>query len=512
MPTAIYEPGKVRWSVRANRSGAARSSEPWPYYILFFVSGFPALIYQIVWQRALFTLYGVNIESVTVVVSVFMLGLGLGSLAGGWISKQPWIRLLTAYGAIEVLIGAFGAASLGIFHRVGLETAGASLPVTALVSFGVLLVPTVLMGSTLPLLVEHFVRRTGNVGESVGILYAVNTLGSGVACLAAAYILMRVLGESGSVRLSAGINVLVGCTALLLQRGAATGRASVQQRAETRETARFGWGIFLAGATGFAALGYEIIWYRVYSFVTGGSAPCFAELLGFYLAGIAYGSLSVRDACRKRLEHDLRGTLRGAAMVVLCGAVAAFLVAPLVARSVTVVRYELTFVFVFIAAALMGSAFPLISHAFIDPGGDTGSRISLLYLSNILGSTLGSFLIGFVISDFWSTRVVSVLLLGIGLAVAAVLAALSGTGLRRGMLAGAAACVVLVLMSGPLFSGLYERLLAKSSYVKGTRFADVVENRNGVITVNDDGAVFGGGAYDGRFNTDLVHDSNLLFR
>src|SRR5450756_915806 len=57
-------------------------------YVLFFLSGFPALLYQVVWQRALFTIYGVNIESVTVIVTVFMLGLGLGSLAGGWLSKR----------------------------------------------------------------------------------------------------------------------------------------------------------------------------------------------------------------------------------------------------------------------------------------------------------------------------------------------------------------------------------------------------------------------------------------
>ena len=73
----------------------------WPYCILFFISGFPALIYQIVWQRALFAIYGVNIQSVTVIVTVFMLGLGFGSLAGGRLSKVPGLRVLIAFGAIE---------------------------------------------------------------------------------------------------------------------------------------------------------------------------------------------------------------------------------------------------------------------------------------------------------------------------------------------------------------------------------------------------------------------------
>src|ERR1044071_2068130 len=86
------------------------------FYLLFFVSGFPALLYQIVWQRTLFAIYGVNIESVTVVVSAFMLGLGLGSLAGGRISRSPSAPLLLMFGGIELAIAAFGLGSLRIFH------------------------------------------------------------------------------------------------------------------------------------------------------------------------------------------------------------------------------------------------------------------------------------------------------------------------------------------------------------------------------------------------------------
>src|ERR1035437_8005954 len=187
------------------------------YYLLFFLSGFPALLYQIVWQRALFTLYGVNIESVTMIVTVFMLGLGMGSVAGGWLSNRPGIRLLLAFGLIEFSVGTFGAVSLWIFHRIGSITAGASTTATGLIAFALLLVPTMLMGSTLPLLVEHFVRRTGNVGESVGFLYSVNTLGSATACFAAAFLLMRLIGEAGSVRLAVCFNLFVGVAALLLQ-------------------------------------------------------------------------------------------------------------------------------------------------------------------------------------------------------------------------------------------------------------------------------------------------------
>src|SRR5579864_6831175 len=94
-------------------------------YALFFCSGFPALLYQIVWQRALFAIYGTNIQSVTIVVSAFMLGLGLGSLTGGHISKFRKIPLLSIFGVLELGIGAYGIASLAIFRYVAQFSAGA---------------------------------------------------------------------------------------------------------------------------------------------------------------------------------------------------------------------------------------------------------------------------------------------------------------------------------------------------------------------------------------------------
>ncbi len=118
--------------------------------VLFFFSGFPALIYQLTWQRALFRIFGVNIESVTIVVTAFMLGLGIGSLAGGWLSKRRSIPLLPLLAVIELVTGAFGLVSLAIFDRVGALAIGLPMPVTAVVTLALVFVPTLLMGATLP--------------------------------------------------------------------------------------------------------------------------------------------------------------------------------------------------------------------------------------------------------------------------------------------------------------------------------------------------------------------------
>ena len=208
------------------------------------------------------------------------------------------------------------------------------------------------------------------------------------------------------------------------------------------------------------------------------------------------------------------------AEVVLAGAIVAFLVGPALAHWLTHFAY-IAFVPVFIAANLLGAAFPLLAHAAIDPAQRVGTGVSRLYLSNIVGSTLGSFVVGFWVLDHCSTRVTSIFLLVLGLAVSLIFAAFTGRKLRTLFFAAEGAfCLVLILCSGPLFSGMFERLLFKTEFKSSTGFSELLENRSGVIAVfrntTDFGyptnVVFGGGVYDGRFNIDLMHDSNGLFR
>ena len=183
---------------------------------VFLASGFAAILYQLVWQRSLFRLLGTSTESVTLIVTAFMLGLGLGSLAGGALSSVPGRPLALYFGLAELGIGAFGLLSLPLFSWIAAETPEAAGPSIGLIAFGAVLVPTLLMGGTLPLLVAFLVRRSGNVGRSVGMLYFVNTLGSALGSLAAATWVLGALGQSGSVLLAAGINLGASLSVLAL--------------------------------------------------------------------------------------------------------------------------------------------------------------------------------------------------------------------------------------------------------------------------------------------------------
>src|ERR1700738_749500 len=109
---------------------------------LFFFSGFPALIYQLTWQRELFRIFGVNSESVTIVVTAFMLGLGLGRLAGCWLSKRLRVGLLPLLAVIEMTTAAFGIVSLNVFEQVGALIVNWPLPAVAAANLSLVIVPT----------------------------------------------------------------------------------------------------------------------------------------------------------------------------------------------------------------------------------------------------------------------------------------------------------------------------------------------------------------------------------
>ena len=471
-------------------------------YALFFLSGFPALIYQIVWQRTLFAIYGVNIESVTMVVSAFMLGLGLGSLAGGRISKNPSAPLLLLFAAVEFGVAAFGSVSLPLFHWVANFTAGAPPLETGLISFALVLIPTVLMGATLPLLVAQLVRLSGNVGRSVGTLYFVNTLGSAVACFAAGLFLMRNLGMSGSIAVAVALNVLAALVVLLLHfqwRGLMADNQPHTLTSDAVQMIPFPVAMMLAAASGFIALCYEIVWYRLYSFASEGTAQCFAFVLGTFLTGIAFGSLLGRRLCKTASVHSI-------GVLVLFANLVGFCIVPAVAFLVRYMDYVWTLPLVAIAAGLLGATFPLMCHISVRPNDDAGQGLSYLYLSNIIGSAAGSWLVGFVLMDYFSLRSISLLLALLGVAVAAPLFGAT----KRNLLAGVALCATLLVSSGPLFAPVYDELQSKGDFGKPwTRIIDIVENRSGVISVDEAHGIYGSGIYDGMLSTNLLQTEIL---
>jgi predicted membrane-bound spermidine synthase len=151
----------------------------------------------------------VDMESVTVIVSTFMLGLGVGALAGGQCADRFPGQLLSMFALIELGIAVFGCLSPWLIHTVGAATARDSLALLAIVNFLLLLMPTMLMGATLPILVAYVVRRYRNIGVSIGVLYFANTLGAALGAGLTGMLVLYYLGLSSTIRVAAALNLLV---------------------------------------------------------------------------------------------------------------------------------------------------------------------------------------------------------------------------------------------------------------------------------------------------------------
>ena len=211
-------PAVALCAAHANTEPYPRTHHNW-LLLLFFVSGTAALIYQICWQRLLFESVGVDIESVTIIVSTFMLGLGLGSLAGGELADRYPRRALEMFALVELATAAFGVFSPSLIRAASAATVDGSLATIAAANFGLLLVPTILMGATLPILVSHVVHTYRNLGVSVGVLYFANTLGAALGAGLTGFVALYYLGLTATIYAAAALNVVISATVWFALRG-----------------------------------------------------------------------------------------------------------------------------------------------------------------------------------------------------------------------------------------------------------------------------------------------------
>ncbi len=486
--------------------------------VLFFFSGFPALIYQLTWQRALFRVFGVNVESVTIVVTAFLLGLGLGSLVGGWLSQRRNVPLLPLLAAIELMTGAFGLASLRIFDFVGDLTIGLPLAAMAAAALAVVIVPTLLMGATLPLLVGHLVRRSGHVGSAVGLLYYVNTLGAGAACLACMALLFPFVGMQGAVYVAVAINAAVAAGALAVHwrdRGDPIFAAGTPPAAVPASKPMLGLVplLSLAAAGGFVALSYEIFFFRTVSYATGSSSSAFAATLSAFLIGLASGSRQAGDNCAALTQN---GAMRRAVGALMRANLVGLLFLPLLGHLAWLDRgiAGVAILMVYLVARFWGALLPYLAELGVAADGHAGMRTALLYLANILGSAAGSIITGFVLMEHLGLVGIGTALVVAGLVCAVFLIRALTMPRQEKILRTslATAMGLLAVVAVPRWSTDALENLQWKGESAAVPLVQVVENRSGIIAATADGTVFGNGMYDGRFNTDLMHDTNGIVR
>ena len=481
-------------------------------YLFFFISGMPALIYQLAWQRVLFRIFGLSMDSITVIVTAFMLGLGAGSLAGSWLSQRTR-RPLLPVAVIELAAGLFGIFSLSLFAYIDPLVQDMALAQRTLVIVAMVFIPTSLMCATLPLLIGHMVRLSANVGVSAGSLYRINALGAVAGCIVSALLLFPFLGLQTSVLIAAAFNAVVAAIALLAHVVDRKENGTVPVLPEA-EPCAMSLSTPLAMAlvlfSGFVSLSFEIYFLHLASFASGTNALIISLTLATFLLGIASGARDAAQWCEtggKKLSSAL-------CWMLLANGIAGLAVLPLASLGAFLDRgvAGLIALAAFFSARSLGTVFPLVAHLSIPANASAGRRAGLLYLANIAGAATGSLFTGFVLCDLLGIRALAVLLSALGLLLAGILILRFGGPRRTVLILPTGVALLLALFQVPLTRNAVESMLYKREMFRHPPLIRVVENRYGIVAESPDGTVYGGGVYDGHFNTDLVHDVNGIVR
>ena len=451
--------------------------------LLFFCSGVCALIYQVLWLRMFGWVFGVTVYAASAVWATFMAGLAVGSFAAGRIGDR--VRSpLRWFGVIEILIGATALATPAVL--TGLQrvyvTAYPSLPhsigaltaVRLAIAFAVLIVPTALMGTTLPLVVKGSDFRSGALAGQVGLLYGSNAAGAIVGTLAAGLYLFPFHGIHGTFLAAAALNLLIGVGAIALS--VLAGRLPVVGPApesaplapeEAMDGGRLYVVLAVFAVSGVISMALEVVWFRVLTLFLRPTVYGFAVMLATILTGISLGSYLVTPWLGRRVRWML--ILATIELAIGVGAVLSFQpithleslstgITPFV--SLVLPEYLAfpiagSLLAIFPTALLMGVVFPIGLNLWTGSGsGQTtraASRLSLFYSLNVAGGIIGSLLAGFVLLPRLGAQVSLIVLaagsFGSGLALLA--ASSAHRPLRAGIGLGATALFAAAVWLSP---------------------------------------------------------------
>ncbi|MBI2526134.1 MAG: fused MFS/spermidine synthase [Candidatus Rokubacteria bacterium] len=399
--------------------------------VCFFLSGATGLVYQVVWLRLLSLVFGHTVYAITTVLAAFMAGLGLGSFLLGRRAHRI-DNLIGAYGWLEVGIGLYcallpgllwaaSAAYLGLQREWGTSHATFSL-IQFLLVFALLLVPTTLMGGTLPVLSQALARDAGGLGRTIGALYALNTFGALAGVALAGYVLIPMAGNRLSVWVAAAANLAVGALAIAYSRAV---RVKVEAPGGALEAAgppdpgaELDWptdppspawlALAALGVSGAVSMVYEVAWTRALSLVTGSSTYAFTAMLIAFLLGIAGGSALYsllwgrRPASAASFGVLQAGTgLATALTVLLFEQMPALFLAGL-AWSDSPAFVQLLQVVVSVAALLpstlfIGATFPCAVAMAAREVSRAGHAVGRVYAANTAGAIAGAMLGGFAL-------------------------------------------------------------------------------------------------------------------
>lgn len=406
------------------------------FALLFILSGMGGLMYQVVWARNLQLSFGVSIFAIASVLAAYFLGMALGALLAGRISgsiKRP----LFAYGVVEVGIG---LSALLVTPYVGRLDEALGWFGTAtdhfwlmqgarfILTLCLLIVPTTLLGATVPLMNHGLIRHARHLGKRVATLYAMNTFGAVLGVLLSGFFLIEHIGLNHTLQLAAALSIGVGLIALYLGRTAdalqpalEAVQAPLPMSGQTREL------LLVMGVSGALGLSLEVLWTRILIQGISSTAYVFAVVLALFLMGITLGSALIRAYSHRihNVRYALALSQALAAIFTLAGVPLLVWVMPRVLGQLfSLVGSDLGQHYFIVwslwssgallpATIALGASFPLAARLIAEETGTVGKGIGQLYAINTYGGVLGSLLTGFLLLPllgiYWTLTLLAVL-------------------------------------------------------------------------------------------------------
>jgi predicted membrane-bound spermidine synthase len=405
---------------------ASNSQSPprWALFVFFFISGFCGLVYQVIWTRLAFASFGIITPVLSVVISVFMFGLSIGSWAGGrfiaLLVRKTRLSAAMFYAVIELIIGLSAYAVPRLFSAGEhlLLSAGESnsfryLLLSALVLGFSILPWCICMGATFPFMMAY-IRETYREGtDSFSYLYVANVLGAMSGAVLAAVVFIEVFGFESTLRLAAGLNFAIGLASGYLglkstkeQRRTDLNAAPAASPPGTSESRLIKWILF---STGFSAMGMEVVWTRLFTPTLKTQVYSFALILFIYLGATLAGSLCYR-------RHLKKGRPWQPSKLMAFLAVAAFI--PVLAGDPRLVQMDTTYTIPPLSAlGVLASIFPLCAFlGYLTPSlidrfsSGNPAEAGRAYALNVLGCILGPLVASYALLPHMSERTAVVLL------------------------------------------------------------------------------------------------------
>ena len=453
-------------------------------YLVFLFSGVASLICEVVWFKQLQFVVGGSTLAVSIVVASFFTGLAIGSFVLG--RRADHARgLLSYYAKLEFCLALVSASVtvilsqssqwIGLFAPLLAVDSPIRTPTMLLVSAGLLLPPTVLMGATLPVLTKYVVRRQQDLARQIGMLYGLNTLGASIGCFVTGFFLIGYFGVVQSGLIASAIYLLVSIVAKVASvrydavaetlSALASSASGIQNQSVTRW--RYGGLAVVVGLMGFTAISYEVLWFRLLTTFSIQSVYAFSGMLSTYLLGLVFGSV----ICSRLLASKKELLFVYFARLQLLIAVAGGFSLALLGRSRNILHVVDSFehwagiadtmfyafsgvsgflvlciVVLLIPATLIGIAFPLVTELSITRLHRLGTGVGVLYALSTIGGVFGALLTGFVLLPFLGSQSSFLLIIAVTLSLF-LLTALANYALRVNFTLWREAAVTLAVLA-----------------------------------------------------------------